>query len=587
VTLAELSSVATDTADDTSFQIGRYEIRGEIGRGSMGIVYEAYDPSLRRTIALKTFHLSFGVSPQQYESLKGRFFAEARIAARLSHPGIVAVHDVGCDPEIGTLYIALEYIQGRTLQAVIADGVRLDWREGLGITRRVAEALHYAHSQKVVHRDIKPANIMLLPSGEPKILDFGIARMETTRSKLTTCAVFGTPLFMAPEQALGQRPDGRADLFSLGSIAYTLLTGRLAFAAPSIPATVRRLLEHDPEPPSRLVPDLPPEVDQIISRALAKSPEHRYSCGMELVEDIRALLDPARTDRGKLLTEPAKNEGRRAEDSPAIEGDAALEACAPPHLDDLAAPVGPGQSGLDVDHELAALVSSPVVSENAPRAANLRGTPRPVHLVLIALLAALSVSYLTLRGQSRRAEEPTGPTPVSIPSQSLASATPASADGPAPPVPTTAVVPDPPRRAPSRPERPVSRPINSVSQPLASATPASADGPVVVVESARLRIDFEHPLKSGTLRLWIDTQMVLQQELESHDTTSIPGLRLQKGRLDREIALKPGEHQVRAEVQWDDNDRQQTLSGAFQAGASRLLEINLGRLRKNLSMEWK
>jgi serine/threonine protein kinase len=535
-----LLSAPTTLADDTSFQIGRYEIRGEIGRGTMGIVYEAHDPSLRRTVALKTFHLSFAVSPKQYKSLEGRFLTEARIAARLSHPGIVAVHDVGCDPEIGTLYMALEYLRGRTLQAVIANGVPLEWREALGITRRVAEALHYAHSLQVVHRDIKPANIMLLPSGEPKILDFGIARMESTRFRLQTCELFGTPLFMAPEQALGDEPDGRADLFSLGSIAYTLLTGRLAFEAPSIPATVRRLIEDHPEPPSRIVRDLPRGLDEVIARAIAKLPEHRYSCGQALVEDIEALLGPPRMAQGKVTTEPAGDDER------------------------------PGHRDLDVEAELAALVSDPPSTAVAVGAASFRGTPRPLPRVLPAVLAALLCCTLALRGSTFPADGPADSAPASRLSK---------ASSPAPP------------RIEGATRLDLSLPA---SLGLASRAPARLKEPAAqatqtlpLVKPARLKIDFEHSLATGTLRLWIDREMVLQEQLESLDTTNIPGLRLRKGRLGRDIAVKPGPHTIRVQVRWDDNERQQILSSAFESGEARPLVINLGRLRKNLSVEWK
>jgi eukaryotic-like serine/threonine-protein kinase len=527
--------------DDTDFRIGRYEIRGEIGRGTMGIVYEAYDPSLRRTIALKTFHLSFAVSPSQYESLKLRFLTEARLAARLSHPGIVAVHDVGCDPELGTLYIALEYLQGRTLQALVATGVPIGWREALGITRKVAEALHYAHSRQVVHRDIKPANIILLPSGDPKILDFGIAKMDTSRFKLTTCQVFGTPLFMAPEQAVGAKPDGRADLFSLGSIAYTLLTGRLAFEAANIPATVRRLLEDDPEPPSCFVPDLPHGLDEVIARALAKSPEQRYPTGQSLADDIAVLLDSAApTTRGSAPTSGVRDDREAAVPSPQ-----------------------PDPSRLDLEAELAALVASTGVTGNMPPASRVRKVSKARPLALLALLAILSVSYVALRTVAVPSP-PFGPGPA-LPA-ARASAVPAATVPLATPVAPAAPNPAPPQREP--PKSPPSRTVG-------------------VAGTARLKLAFAHPLTRGTLRLWIDDELVLKEALESQETTNIPGFKRRKGRVDREVSVEPGEHAVRVQVAWDDNDRQQTLSARFAADSPRVLEINLGRLRKNLSADWR
>ena len=269
--------------------IGRYEIERELGRGMMGIVYEAHDPALGRKVALKTIQLAFAVSTGERKSFEERFLAEARVAARLSHPGIVVVHDVGQDPETGTLYIALEYLQGRTLAEVLAEGELIGWRQALHITKQVAAALHHAHAEGVIHRDIKPANIMVLPSGEPKIMDFGIAKVEA--SQLTaTGQFFGTPLYMSPEQALGRKLDARSDLFSLGTLAYALLTGQQAFGGANVPLIITRVVQEDPDPPTHRVRDLPGEVDYFIARALAKDPADRYPHGRAMAEDIGDIV---------------------------------------------------------------------------------------------------------------------------------------------------------------------------------------------------------------------------------------------------------------------------------------------------------
>ena len=269
--------------------IGRYEIRREIGHGSMGVVFEAHDPLLDRAIALKTFELRFPVAPEELSGFEQRFFSEARIAARLAHPNIVTVHDVGRDAT--TLYVALELLHGRTLEEILRGGVTLEWREALTIVRQVAEGLHHAHTHRVIHRDIKPANIMVLSSGVPKIMDFGIAKLDTARLKLTGTGQFlGTPLYTAPEQVLGREFDGRTDLFSLGAVAYEMLTGERAFAAPNVPAIIQRILCDDPLTPSQLVPDLPTEVDYVVCRSLAKSPVDRYPDAATLAADIEDLL---------------------------------------------------------------------------------------------------------------------------------------------------------------------------------------------------------------------------------------------------------------------------------------------------------
>ena len=184
-------------------RVGRYEIVRELGRGAMGVVYEAQDPALGRTIALKTIHPGIA-GKQDREAFETRFFTEARIAARLQHPGIVVVHDVGRDADGGALFIALEHLKGKTLAELTDGGRGLAWREAARIVAQVARALHHAHGHGIVHRDMKPANVMVLESGETKIMDFGIAKIEASLHHLTSPGEFlGTPLYMAPEQANG------------------------------------------------------------------------------------------------------------------------------------------------------------------------------------------------------------------------------------------------------------------------------------------------------------------------------------------------------------------------------------------------
>jgi serine/threonine protein kinase len=269
-------------------RIGRYEIRQELGRGTMGVVYEAEDPALGRRVAVKTIQVPLAASKPEREEYEKRFLAEARIAARLSHSGIVVVHDVGRDADQDILYIALEHLQGRTLAEVAAEGP-LGWRETLRIVGRLADAVRYAHAKGVVHRDIKPANIMLVASGEPKIMDFGIAKLEA--GQLTSPGqFFGTPLYMSPEQALGQPVDGRTDLFSLGSVAYFLLSGRPPFEAPNVPGILARVAYQHPKPLRDLVPGLPADVEYVVTRAMAKNPTDRFPDGKTMGEDVEDIL---------------------------------------------------------------------------------------------------------------------------------------------------------------------------------------------------------------------------------------------------------------------------------------------------------
>src|SRR5262245_4281631 len=255
----------------------------------MGIVYLAEDPALERSIALKTIDLAFAVPAPERAAFEQRFLAEGRVAGRLSHPGIVVVHDVGRDEDTGILYIALEYLQGHTLAEATQDGAPMPWRDALRVTAGLARALHHAHGYGIVHRDVKPANVMVLASGEPKVMDFGIAKVPD--KEITSAGqLFGTPLYMSPEQALGKPVDGRSDLFSLGSIAYTMLTGKQAFQADNVFQVLARVTQEHPEPPSHANPDVPADVDVFMSRALAKSPAERYQDGNAMARDAEDLL---------------------------------------------------------------------------------------------------------------------------------------------------------------------------------------------------------------------------------------------------------------------------------------------------------
>jgi serine/threonine protein kinase len=269
--------------------IGRYEIVREIGRGAMGVVYEGRDLSLMRPVALKTLLLE-SLEEELRAPFEKRFYQEARAAASLQHPSIVVVYEIGIDSAADSLFMSLEFLRGRTLEAIIGEGP-LPWREALRIASRLADALSHAHENGVVHRDIKPGNIMVLKKGEPKIMDFGVAKLDS--SNLTTQGdVLGSPGYMAPEQVLEGRVDARSDLFSLGAVLYEALTGTKAFGQGSFSEILMRLAYDHPAPPSSLVFDVPQAVDAIVARAMTKSPDARYATADALVEDIEdALLE--------------------------------------------------------------------------------------------------------------------------------------------------------------------------------------------------------------------------------------------------------------------------------------------------------
>jgi serine/threonine-protein kinase len=267
--------------------IGRYRIVRELGRGGMGVVYEAEDPLLSRKVALKTIHRGLISDPAAGKMFEERFFAEARAAAGLSHPGIVVVHDVGRD-EAGILFIALEFLTGQTLDKRLAATGALPWEEAFRIAAGVADALRHAHARGIIHRDVKPANVMILDSGEPKILDFGIARLPESDLTSRAGVAPGSPAYMSPERMDGRPPDLRSDIFSLGAVLYEMVTGRRAFDAKDFREVIRKVHQEQPEPPSRLRPGLPASVDAIVARAMAKDPAARYATAQAFAEDLAA-----------------------------------------------------------------------------------------------------------------------------------------------------------------------------------------------------------------------------------------------------------------------------------------------------------
>jgi TonB family protein len=247
---------------------GRYEVEADIGEGAMGRVFRCRDPLVGRAVAVKTVKSEFLGDETRSEYLH-RFRREAQAAGVLSHPGIVGIYDVGDE------YIVMEYVEGATLQRLLRDQRALDFASALRVLAPLAEALDYAHQAGVIHRDIKPSNIMVQPDGRPKLMDFGVARLDSSTATRTG-HVLGSPSYMAPEQILGEPLTPRADLFAFAVVAYEALTGRRPFAGDSVPAIVYRVVNEPAPPPSGLNRDLPPYYDAVFARALAKDRDARY-----------------------------------------------------------------------------------------------------------------------------------------------------------------------------------------------------------------------------------------------------------------------------------------------------------------------
>lgn len=260
--------------------LGRYQIIREIAR-SNDIVYEAVDPSINRRVALKELVLPPNLTGTQRRERIERFYREAKAAGSLSHPNIVTIYEVGEDN--GRHFIAMEYLEGQSLRDVLAIEGSLSVDRTVEIIRQVCDALSYAHSNKVIHRDIKPDNIHILPGNRGvKITDFGIARLMEEPSITSDGQVFGTPSYMSPEQVAGKPLDPRTDIFSLGVTMYEMLTGRKPFTGDTVVTITYNILNQEPVIP----PSIPPHIERVLRRCLAKNPDERYSSAAELAADL-------------------------------------------------------------------------------------------------------------------------------------------------------------------------------------------------------------------------------------------------------------------------------------------------------------
>lgn len=287
---------------------GRYEITGTLGRGAMGVVYSAHDPLIERSVAIKTVACA-GLSEKDAGEFEQRFFREAKSAGRLNHPNIVTIHDVGRSDELA--YIAMELLSGKSLREILDAGAPLSCERIAEIVATVADGLAYAHAQGIVHRDIKPANIMVLDNGVVKITDFGIAQLPGGSLTLAG-AVLGSPKNMSPEQVAGEKADGRADIFSLGTVLYEMLTGQPPFSGDNLHATMYQVIHTTPPEPSSLNLHLPRDFDPIVARAMAKAPADRYQSASEMAADLRQFL------RSTAPTRPSHNRfSAPAADTPA------------------------------------------------------------------------------------------------------------------------------------------------------------------------------------------------------------------------------------------------------------------------------
>src|SRR5262245_13424835 len=284
--------------------IGRYQIQGGLGTGAMGAVYKGFDPLIKRTLAIKTIRLDIPRGSEEYKTFLERFYQEARISGTLSHPNIVTLFDIGEDN--GLPFLALEFIEGETIESLLGRGVKFRPEKVIGLISQIAAALDYAHSKGVIHRDVKPANLLLYEEDRIKISDFGIAKLAD--SEMTKVGqLLGTPSYMSPEQAMGEKLDGRSDIFSLGVCAFEMLCGQQPFPGNNVTAILYKLVHVGPIEPDNLEMNglIPQKWHEVFPKVLSKKRDDRYQTAAEFVRDLEYCLGTWFTGLGEDLVPAA------------------------------------------------------------------------------------------------------------------------------------------------------------------------------------------------------------------------------------------------------------------------------------------
>jgi tetratricopeptide (TPR) repeat protein len=392
-------------------RVGKYRILHEIGRGTMGRVFKAQDPVLGRFVAVKTLSYSLGAT----EESRKRFHREAQAAAVLSHPNIVTVHDFG--EEKGLIYMAMELLEGKDLRDALADGDLPSLDDKLRVMEQVMAGLSFAHSKGVIHRDLKPANIHIQPGGQVKIVDFGLARLST--SEMTQDGiVLGTPNYMSPEQALGDKIDARSDVFAAGAVFYEALTGGKPFDAESTPGVLFQVVHKEPRPVREVAPDIPQILAEVVEKALIKDKSKRFQSARQMRAALSVARQALEAGRGPNATLAGESQRALREAMKIEPPKSAPDASAPP-------PFVHGSAALDVDVPPSAtrasklprtLAGSGPVEVGAGRSAMAAARSSALPLVLggLGLVAAvgLGLGYMVLN-RARSAPLPAAPTPAS------------------------------------------------------------------------------------------------------------------------------------------------------------------------------
>jgi tRNA A-37 threonylcarbamoyl transferase component Bud32 len=543
--------------DRRSERFGRYEILSELGRGAMGVVYKARDPKINRVVAVKTISLA-GQSAEEEQEYRERFFREAEAAGRLSHPGIVTIFDVGEEPDTHAPYIVMEYVGGQSLDKLLSrEGHKLPVEAALQLTLELAEALDCAHGQGVVHRDLKPANILLTEDGHAKIADFGVAKLNLANHTLAGRAL-GTPAYMSPEQLNGENVDGRSDLFSLGVVLYTVLTGYRPFQGNSAITVSFKVVNRDPIAATLLNADLSPGLDYIIERAMAKDPAERYQRGMEMVLDIQEL-----------------REGREPWSKAKLPGSSTSRGAAQTANERAGVPLGQPWTAAQLLSTARSLSMGHGAAENMLEKARRRFLAGVLTLVGL-LFFGLWIGSLGPRGVPRRAAVPLPPLGVVAPvkttaltANTIAPVAIASMSTPA----VKELSKLPAERTHTSPTKVARTNSRATSPPTSPAT---------------LVIEVDHRFAEAHLSVWVDDQLTYTHMLEGTDKKRLVVFHHVQGHELHAIQLSAGKHRLRVEVTPSGgvSDQSATVAGEFTSGQENVLQINFSKTGEmNLSLQ--
>ena len=523
--------------DRGSQRFGRYQILDELGRGAMGVVYKARDPRINRVVAVKTISL-VGQSPEEDREYRERFFREAEAAGRLSHPGIVTIFDAGEEPETRAPYIVMEYVGGESLEKLLERSERkLPVGTALQLTLEVAEALDSAHCMGVVHRDLKPANILLTEDGHAKIADFGVAKLNLAH-QTSSGRAWGTPAYMSPEQLNGDVVDGRSDLFSLGVILYTILTGHRPFQGNKALTVSYKVVNRDPIPATLLDTALPPGLDYIITRSMAKDPQERYQRGMEMVLDIQHL------QQGKEPWSKAWQQGSAAEASAAQQ---AKEKIRPSSLNKTTVVYRANAKPIAGPR-----TRSPFADLKKKVLGKLQVGAWIVTAFLMLGLAAISLN------RRITPPRPTTRLPLNEPVLTINTEPPnasASASVPKPPAPkqkrvtalTTKNVLNQPAVMLRNATQNADKGTVSAPQPELANLAVTSSNPAALV-LATLEIEVEHKFPAAHLTIWVDDHLAYTRMLTGNDKKTLGVFHHVAGHEFHAMPIAAGKHQLRVQV---------------------------------------